>query len=434
MNSLWTNNVDIKEKQKLKGDIETDVLVIGGGMAGILTAYFLSQKGLNYTLVEKGRIGNGITKNTTAKITPMHNLIYADFIEKYGKDFAKQYYNANFEAMQKYKELAKDFEFDLEDAPSYVYTLSNTQKIIREYDALNKLEIKAEVTKHTQLPFEVKSAIKVRDNACFHPLKFIKEISKNLNIFENTFITKVKGNTAYYDRGKIKANKIIIATHFPFIDLHGFYFVKMHQQRSYVIALENAPLIDGMYIDEKEGGLSFRKYKDLLLIGGGSHKTGKEGGNYNAIRKFAKKYYPNSKEKYNFATQDCITLDNVPYIGRYSKSTPNLFVATGFNKWGMTSSMVSAIMLSDLVISNDNKYKQIFDPQRTILHKRLSENVATAVTNLIKPKVPRCRHLGCALSYNKVENTWDCPCHGSRYDEHGNIIDNPTTKNLKSGI
>jgi glycine/D-amino acid oxidase-like deaminating enzyme len=205
----------------------------------------------------------------------------------------------------------------------------------------------------------------------------------------------------------------------------------MHQNRSYVIALENAKLVDGMYLDENDKGLSFRTYKDYLLIGGGSHKTGKDGGGWRELEEIAAKYYPKAKIKYKWAAQDCITLDDMPYIGRYSEKTPDLFVATGFNKWGMTQSMVSANILSDIIQGKKNEYEDIFSPQRTILHPRLAENAFTSVFNLLTPTAPRCPHLGCALKWNKLEHTWDCPCHGSRFSENGKLLDNPATGNIK---
>ncbi|MDP4117698.1 MAG: FAD-dependent oxidoreductase, partial [Bacillota bacterium] len=255
-----------------------------------------------------------------------------------------------------------------------------------------------------------------------------------LNIYENSFITSIdiKKGVAQCNNIKITADKIIVATHFPFINTHGSYFLKMYQHRSYVIALENAPNIDGMYLEEKMDGLSFRNYENLLLIGGGDHRTGKSGGNFAVLREFAKNAYPNAHEKFCWATQDCMTLDNVPYIGQYSKSTPNLYVATGFNKWGMTSSMSSAIILTDMVTGKKNEFEEVFSPHRSILKPQLAVNAFEAVANLLSFSKKRCPHLGCALKWNKVERTWDCPCHGSRFTESGKLIDNPATGDLNN--
>ena len=288
----------------------------------------------------------------------------------------------------------------------------------------------AEFTNNIPLPIRIDGAVVFKNQAQFNPLKFISAISENLNIYENTKINEIRGSIALCDNGRIEAEKIIVATHFPFINKHGSYFLKMYQHRSYVIALKNADNIDGMYVDENDTGFSFRNYKDYLLIGGGSHRTGKDGGNWKVLEDFAKKHYPKATIEYRFATQDCMTLDSVPYIGQYSKNTPDFFVATGFNKWGMTTSMVAAKILSDLVTGNENKYASLFNPSRSILHPQLFANTFHSVCNLITPTSPRCPHMGCALKWNKTEHSWDCPCHGSRFSDSGELLDNPATDDL----
>lgn len=426
-NSVWTDNVKMPEFKKLCGNIETDVLIIGGGMCGILCAYFLNQLGVNYVLVEGDKICKGITKNTTAKITSQHGLIYDKLIKSVGQEKAQQYLQANEKAIACFREMSKNIDCDFEEKNAYTYSLTDKQKIIDEVKAVNLLGINAEYTKTLPFSFETRGAIKFSNQAQFNPFKFISKIAKNLNIYENTYITSIDKHTAISDSGKITAKKIIVATHFPFTNKHGSYFLKLYQHRSYVIALENAPNIDGMYVDEAQNGMSFRNYKDLLFIGGGDHRTGKQGGNWQELRDFATKYYPKAKEKYYWATQDCMSLDSIPYIGHYSNTTPDLYVATGFNKWGMTSSMVSAMILSDMVVGKDNKFKDVFSPHRSILKPQLFINGFEAVTNLLTPTPKRCPHLGCALKWNKIEHTWDCPCHGSRFEKNGDLIDNPAT-------
>ena len=209
------------------------------------------------------------------------------------------------------------------------------------------------------------------------------------------------------------------------------YFVKMYQHRSYVLGIKNAQNLNGMYVDCDLKGLSFRNYGELLLLGGGSHRTGKQGGSYNELRREALKYYPKSEEVYHFATQDCITLDGIPYIGQYSKSTQNLYTATGFNKWGMTSSMVAATLLADLITDKENHYGEVFSPSRNIFTPELLVNGFEAVSGMIMPTTRRCPHLGCGLKWNKQERSFDCPCHGSRFSEEGKLIDNPATGDLK---
>lgn len=428
MNSLWKKMQNKSHFNALNENITIDVLIIGGGICGVLCAYFLQESGVSYVLVEGKNIGDGITKNTTAKITFQHGLIYDSLIKNFSLNKATQYLEANKHALEKYKELCKDIDCDFEEKPAFTYSLNNRVKIENEIRALEKLRYKADFISEIPLPFKIAGTIRFKNQAQFHPLKFINEISKDLNIYENTFVEKIKNGIAYTKNGNIKAKKIIVATHFPFINSHGFYFAKMYQHRSYVVAIENAANLDGMYVDEAQNGMSFRNYKDLMFVGGGDHRTGKQGGNYTELRNFIKKYYPDAKEKFAWATQDCMTLDNIPYIGNYSKSTPNLYVATGFNKWGITSSMVAAMILKDMILEKKNEFSDVFLPQRSALKPQLFANLGETLINFLTPTTKRCSHLGCALKCNKAEHTWDCSCHGSRFSEKGNLIDNPAMR------
>ena len=228
----------------------------------------------------------------------------------------------------------------------------------------------------------------------------------------------------------ICADKVIAATHFPFINKHGSYFLKLYQHRSYMIALENAQNVNGMYVDESRRGMSFRNYNNLLFIGGGGERTGKIGGNWSELRSFAKEHYPNAKERYFWAAQDCMSLDDIPYIGSYSRSTTDFYVASGFNKWGITGAMVSAIILSDMIAGKSRDYADIFNPSRSIIKPQLFVNGYEAVKNLLTISEKRCPHLGCALKWNRAEHSWDCPCHGSRFAENGKVLDNPANGNI----
>ena len=215
------------------------------------------------------------------------------------------------------------------------------------------------------------------------------------------------------------------------LNKHGSYFLKLYQHRAYCLALENVIPTDGMFVDENPKGLSFRSCGDLLILGGGGHRTGKKGGGWAELEAFARKHYPGARIRCRWATQDCMSLDGVPYIGRYSRNTDDLYAATGFNKWGMTGSMVAARLLTDLVMERSNPYEAVFSPSRSILRPQLGINAFEAVTNLLTPTAKRCPHLGCALKWNPQEHTWDCPCHGSRFQENGKRIDGPATGDLK---
>lgn len=476
MKSIWSEEVKIKTRDSLDEDIATEVLIIGAGIAGILIGYKLKEKGLDPIIIEGYRTLQGNTKNTTAKITCQHDIIYSKIIKEFGKEKAIEYAMANTLAIDEYEKIIKEknIECEFERKPSYIYSTESLDEINKELEAARVVGIDAEFTTDVKLPFKVKGALKFNNQAQFNPLSFLKEISKDLNIYENTRAIEVDEDTVVTNRGKIKAKHIVVATNYPFINVPGYYFLKMHQERSYVIALENAEDIEGMYIDVNKEGYSFRNYKNLLLLGGCSKRTGEneDGGCYEILREKGKELYPNSNVKYMWSNQDCMTLDGIPYIGRYSKLTPNIYVATGFNKWGMTSAMVSAFIISDMILGKKNKFEEIFSPTRFDLSssiKNLFVNGVETAKNFVEEKVhiplkliddvklgegkiieynnskvgvykeidgrtfilsTKCSHLGCELKWNKDELCWECPCHGSRFDCKGEILNGPAVKKI----
>lgn len=476
MKSVWSESCKFRKREALNKDIKTDVLVIGAGIAGILTAYMLKQKGREVVVIDAAEIASGNTKNTTAKITSQHDLIYSKLITEFGEEKARQYAKANELAIKKYKEIIEDkrIECDFEEKPAYVYSLNEVDVLKEEVEAAKNLGIDAEFVQEANLPFKIKGAVKFNNQAQFNPLKFLRGISNELVIYENTRALEIKENLVVTSGGNITANNIVVATHYPIMNAPGYYFMKMHQERSYVLALENTSEIDGMYIDINKEGYSFRTYNNLLLLGGISHRTGEneEGGSYDELRKVAKELYTKAKEKYYWSAQDCMTIDGIPYIGRYSSETPNIYVATGFNKWGMTSSMVSAMIISDMILEKENNFSEIFSPRRFDLSlsiNNIANDLIETAKNFIAQKVSipsseiehiknghggiieyngekvgvyknkegkeffvstKCTHLGCQLSWNADELTWDCPCHGSRFDYKGRLIGSPATKDL----
>ena len=425
--SVWTDGVSLPSFKALEGDVKTDVLIIGGGLCGLLCAYCLGRAGIDYVLVEGNKIASGVTKNTTAKITFQHGLIYHKLIKAYGEEKAGMYLRANMQAFSEYEKLCKILDCDYETKDAYAYSITDRAKAEDEVLAVNRLGYNALFTEKTELPFKIQGAVRFKNQAQFNPLKFLSQIAKGVSSYENTFVRGYTPDGIITDKGKIRAEKIIVTTHFPFINKHGGYFLKLYQHRSYVLAYENMCDLKGMYVDDDKKGMSFRSYGKLTLVGGGGHRTGKQGGCWEELDHFANKYYPDAKLKYQWAAQDCMSLDGIPYIGRYSKNTPDMYVATGFNKWGITSSMVSALILTDLVQGKNNDFAEVFSPHRNMIKPQLFVNGFETSLNLAMPTARRCPHLGCALKWNKAEHTWDCPCHGSRFEEDGKLIDNPAT-------
>nr|WP_325179468.1 FAD-dependent oxidoreductase [uncultured Oscillibacter sp.] len=434
MDSIWKRTAEMPPFAPLDGDLKTDVLIVGGGLAGLLCAYWLNRAGVDCALVEADRLCGGVTGNTTAKLTIQHGLIYDKLLREFGLEKARLYLEANRGALGQYRELCRDIDCDFEERDSYVYALSDRRKLDRELETLERLGFPAELVESPDLPMPTAGAVRFPKQAQFHPLKFAAAIAKGLRIYEHTKVLELGPGTAVTNHGTVTAEKIVIATHFPLLNKHGGYFLKLYQSRSYVLALENAREAGGMYVDEGEKGLSFRDDKGFLLLGGGGHRTGKKGGGWRELEDFAKRHYPQAKIAARWAAQDCMTLDGVPYVGRYSKGTEGLYVAAGFNKWGMTSSMAAARVLADLVQGKENPYAELFSPSRSVLRPQLAANAWESALGLLTPTAPRCPHMGCALKYNPQEHSWDCPCHGSRFGEDGRLIDNPATddkKNLK---
>ncbi len=430
MESIWQQTASLPRFETFYGNRKTDVLIIGGGLAGLLCGCMLKQQGVESIVLEAGRICSGITKNTTAKISVQHGLIFSKLLHSFGTQTAKGYLAANIAALEQYRKLCADIPCDFQKTDSFVYS-QDRSALDQELEALQKLDFPAQLQQDIPLPLECAGAVRFADQAQFHPLKFAAHIARGLEIYEHSPVRALRQFTAVTDRGRIRADKIIVATHFPFLNKHGMYFLKLYQQRSYVLALEQAQDVGGMYIGSEENSLSFRNYNDLLLLGGGGHRTGKQGGNWTQLKDFAHIHYPGARAVYRWATQDCMTLDGLPYIGQYSRFTPGLYVITGFNKWGMTNAMAGAMLLRDLVLGRENETARIFSPSRSILRPQLIVNGLESAKNLLSFSEKRCPHLGCALKWNPQERSWDCPCHGSRFTQEGKLIDNPATGDLK---
>ena len=430
-NAIWTDKLEPPAFPAMQNDISCDVVVVGGGLAGLLCAWEIQRSGGDCVLLEADRICRGVTRNTSAKITSQHGFIYDRLIREFDTQTARIYYEANQTAVGRYRDLAQIYPCDLEDLDNYIYSTAATAELDREQMALEKIGADYDVADDVDLPFPVTGAIRFRKQAQFHPLKFAAGIAGGLKIYEHTPVREFGEGWVKTDRGTVSAGAVIVATHFPILNKHGGYFLKLYQQRSYVLALRNAGKVEGMYLDAGEKGLSLRMHGDLLLLGGGGHRTGKQGGGWRFLEEQAEKYFPQAGILRRWAAQDCMTLDGMPYIGRYGRNTEKLFVATGFHKWGMTSAMVSAMILSELAQGREHPWATIFDPGRTILRPQLAVNAVESIINLLTPTAPRCPHLGCALKWNQQEHSWDCPCHGSRFSETGELLDNPATGNMK---
>lgn len=419
-------------------------------------------------------------------------------IEDYGIQFAKKYYMANQEAIKNIENIIKEenisCDFQKQSAYVFVQDAKNLEKIKKEVKAVKAIGGKAEFVQEIEPKIgNIEGGIKFPDQAQFNPRKYLKGLACKIlenggAIYQNSTAYSIKKEDENYkiltDKGSVKAKYVVIATHYPIINFPGFYFIKMYQEASYAIGIEtNEKPFEGMYITGEEPIISLRvakdEGKDIVIIGGMGHRVGAKislDDAYEELEKIAKSMYSDAKVLYKWSTQDCITLDKIPYIGEFSKIMKNIYVATGYKKWGMTTSNVAAKIITDKILGRNNKYEEVFTSTRLNPIKNrweFGEMIKETTNSLIlnKLKIPEdklkdiklgegkiieignekvgvykseegkiykikpiCAHLGCELSWNNLEKTWDCPCHGSRFDYKGNQIYGPAIENLKIEI
>ena len=471
------------EFEKLSGDCNADAVVIGGGLCGLLCAYELQQRGAGgIVLLEAGRVLGGTTARTTGKITSQHGLIYADVEESMGTEAAWQYAKANEEAVSRFERIIRTEGIDCDFTPcdAYVYALTQegAARAEREAEAARRLSIDASFVTECALPFPVRGAVRFGGQAKFHPMKFACRIARLLKergvkIYERTPAVALSDNTVLTGSGRVYGKNVLICTHYPFTNLRGFYFARIVQNRSYVAALRGVPELKDMYVDCEDAGLSLRSAavggESLLLLGQGAHKTGHEAGvsHYGRLENVARHLYPGCTVAYRWSAQDCETSDRLPFVGRYRQFGSRVFLATGFNKWGMTGGMAAAGILADLITAGRSPVAGVFSPGRSDFGAQaggLFRETADTALNFLRgyAEVPHggvadlangkggivefggakigayrdedgglhgirpvCTHMRCPLRWNPEERTWDCPCHGSRFDPDGNVLGNP---------
>ncbi len=490
--SYWITSTEQTDYPSLNEDITVDVAIVGGGMVGITAAYLLKQEGLKVAIIEADRILQGTTAHTTAKITSQHGLIYNKLKNQHGDEKAQQYANANQEAIKFIANIIQERQIDCDFSwqPSYVFAQSDqyVQKIAQEVEAASSLGINASFLSTIPLPFPIKAAIKFENQAQFHPLKYLLSLAEEIpgdgsHVFEMTPAIDIQeGNENMVitrDGKKVIAKDIIVASHYPFYDKRGVYFARIYVHRSYILAAkikESFP--GGMYINAEKPTRSLRSLPtengQLVMFAGDHHKTGQGPdtmNHYENLKEFAEKNYVVEDIPYRWSTQDCMPLDNVPYVGNLTSNTPHIYLATAFRKWGMTNSTAAAIILRDLIIKGENPWTPVYDPSRftpmasaknfivenanvaqQFVTGKLSLNskdvdISVGEGKILEIKGQRvgaykdesnklhfvnttCTHLGCEIQWNSAENSWDCPCHGSRYTYEGDVIEGPTTRPL----
>ncbi|WP_090823444.1 FAD-dependent oxidoreductase [Paenibacillus sp. yr247] len=477
----------------LTEDLKADVVVVGAGITGITTAYLLAKRGLKVVVLNAGRILEGTTGSTTAKVTVQHDLIYSEFLSHLGEEKTRLYYDANQEALQFVKNIVNELSIDcqLSEEDAYVYTSNNAyiRKIQDEYKAYTKLNIPGAYVETTSLPFETKAAVRMSGQAQFNPvpflIRFLQEIIKMGGlIFEHTTVVGASQERPSIVKTKqgsqVVCDYVVVSSHFPFNDRKGLYFSRLHAEKSYVLAVRTEKAYPGgMYISAEEPKRSLRSLlihgEPAILIGGEGHKTGQgicTFDHYENLQKFGEESFGIKEILYRWSAQDIFTLDKIPYIGQQVSDVPNHLIATGFRKWGMTTSMVAAMLNTNLIMGEGSPYEEVFTPRRFHADPSIKTFVmqnANVAMHLIAGKLDlvtkqpeelafdegsvvrvhgkragayresdgklhvvdtTCTHLGCEVEWNEAERTWDCPCHGSRYSFQGDVIEGPAKKAL----
>lgn len=469
--SIWVNdnNYSTHKSKKFNSNSATDILIIGGGITGLTLAYLLKDSNYSVSLIDRTRIGYGVTSKSTAKITYLQGTIYQKLFSKFNYYTSHLYYKSQVEAINIIKDIISDndIDCDLTNTPSIIFTLKdkNIKKINYEEKLLNRFNVK---TSNITNCNKVKAGIKVNDTYCFNPIKYLNGlynlVSDKINIYENITAFNIKKfNDFYYintSSGVIKSKIVIVACHYPFFVYPSFTPFKAYVKREYVSAgrCNNNCNYSAISIDNKLHSVRF--YNDYAIYVSNMHKITNKTNysvNYNKnIESFNKIF--NSYPEYFWMNQDIISYDNLPFIGAISD---NLYIATAFNSWGMTNGTISAKVISDLILNNNSPYKKLFNPNRINLNlvfssffgsffyifayirslffknnphyikiKDLIYGIYTDKFNITHSIKLICPHMKCNLVFNKKEKTWDCPCHGSRFDLDGNVISGPSVDNL----
>ena len=463
-------------------NINCSICIVGCGLCGLLIAYELLDRGVDpaeIVLIDAKRVGSGTTSHSTAKLTAQHGLIYDRLVRQQGVEKAFQYAKANESGVLRAQEIAKKLRLkSIQKLPSHIYATTTEQResLEREAKAARALGFDVDLTVECELPFPVEGALRFEKQAALNPAEFVKALVQDLTergctIYENTKALYPEKNVVVTDKGKIFAEKVVISTRFPFADKHGLFFAKLYQQRSYLLLLNGTPKINGCYVGAQNTGLSFRPYRDQLLLCGTADEEGRlYTGFYDLIRRVVD-LYPDCEVVEKWSGEDCMTHDGIPYIGRYKALPGEMYLATGFNKWGISTSFAAGQILADQITRGYSEYEDVFSPSRSLvsggmksLFVRSAEIATEFVTDLFhNPKksakalapgesavvsekgkkicacrderglhqvVHRCTHMNCPLEWNGAEQVWDCPCHGSRFDVDGQVISGPAQRDL----
>jgi glycine/D-amino acid oxidase-like deaminating enzyme/nitrite reductase/ring-hydroxylating ferredoxin subunit len=491
--SLWVATAPGREFVALDGDVDVEVAVVGAGITGLSVAQLLVEEGVDVAVIDAGRVGRGVTAGTTAKISSLHGLTYAKLESSFGEEGARLYGAANEAGLRHIAATAGRLGIDCElrRRPNYTYASSADElgQIEDEVEAARRAGLPARYVDDVPLPFHTAGAVRLDDQAEFHPLEYLAGLAdwlhdRGCRIFEHTVATGVTDGapaTVETKRGKVRADHVVVATHFPFLD-RGLFFARVHPERSYAVAgPARGPVPDGMFLSAGQPTRSVRFHPgadgELVLVGGEGHKVGQggpTGKRYAALEEFAREHFGIESIDYRWSTQDNMPLDDVPYVGALTPVSKRLYVATGFKKWGLAHAGAAGMMLRDELLGRDNAWSSLYDASRlgpvSSLSPFIRENLNVAfhffadrltrrslapasqlgpgdgrvqarrerqvavsrdADGALRAVSARCTHLGCIVNWNDAERSWDCPCHGSRFAPDGTVLQGPATEPLQ---
>ncbi len=436
---------DVPGYTPLRGRQKAEAVVVGGGLCGVTTAYLLAQGGLDVVLLEAGKLGYGASGHTMAKVTVQHGLIYSRLKKHWSRDIAQAYATCQAGALQAMAGLVEKLHINCgwtwQDASLAALNQEEEALLALEEEAAQEAGLSASLKSGGDCPISVRKLLTTPAQAMFDPYAYLTALagafsSMGGRIYEDSRVRAVNTQSVSTETGSVHAPFVVIATHFPIINFPGWFFLRARQQRSHVIALTDTAAFQGMYLHIGENGFSIRRHDNLTIYGACDYACGTqtEVDHEELLRRKAAEAFPDSKPLTSWHGQDLLSADGLPYIGPYSRRTPNHFVAAGFSKWGMTNSMAAAQSISARILGEPLPESEIFSPARTVRHgalpvlSTLALTTGKYVSGLPRKNAPRCPHMGCKLKYVQATASWDCPCHGSRFDSIGRVINGPAVR------
>lgn len=448
-NSLWLHNIAPLSFPSLSSSLNCDVCIVGGGLTGVYTAYLLAKKGVNVVLLEaKESVAYGTTGHSTGKLTPQHGAVFDLLLNTFTEEEVRTYYDANVHAIENALHDAAPDTFQQADSYLYATTDEGAEKIKKEIAAYQKVGIQGKETTDTELPFEVKTALKMENTYQIHPVKFTHHFANlaqkaGAQLFVNTRVTKliINEQRLLTDHDfEVRFKSVVLATHYPIEAIKGLHIAKLSIDRSYLMATKTETLLKGQYLSTDSSSRTVRTafidQEPYFIFGGSSHTAGAVQDTkfyYDLLEKELISTFHYPKAEFLWSAQDPDTADYLPYVGRISDSEPRIYIATGYRKWGLSNSLVAGEILSTELTSGQHPAQYIYSPSRNLFGKtfmRMLKAIGFTVSNLaegylIRAEAPKCTHLGCKTQWNEADETWDCPCHGSRFDKYGNVIEGP---------